>query len=278
MRSEHIQTRFLVELIKPSHYDDDGYVIQWWRGFIPSNSLSAIYGLVADARERRSLGAGVDIEIAAHDETSSRIRTNAIISRFKRNQNSGLVLMVGVQTNQFARAMDIAREIRAAGIQVTIGGFHVSGCLAMLPEMPPELNQALAMGISLFAGEAEEHLDQLLNDAFNHRLKPIYNFMQSLPALNDSPIPFLPLEHVRRYAGKLASFDAGRGCPFSCSFCTIINVQGRKSRFRTADDIERLIRAMSRRACGATLLLTTTFPVTRTGKRSLIGSSSCARA
>ena len=38
------------------------------------------------------------------------------------------------------------------------------------------------------------------------------------------------------------SFDAGRGCPYQCSFCTIINVQGRKSRFRTADDVEHLVR------------------------------------
>jgi hypothetical protein len=39
-----------------------------------------------------------------------------------------------------------------------------------------------------------------------------------------------------------ASFDAGRGCPFQCSFCTIINVQGRKSRRRSPDDIEQLIK------------------------------------
>src|SRR5262245_16954392 len=32
--------KFFVEIIKPSHYDDDGYVIQWWRAFIPSNSLA----------------------------------------------------------------------------------------------------------------------------------------------------------------------------------------------------------------------------------------------
>ncbi|WP_047307231.1 B12-binding domain-containing radical SAM protein, partial [Rhodopseudomonas palustris] len=32
-------------------------------------------------------------------------------------------------------------------------------------------------------------------------------------------------------------------CPYQCSFCTIINVQGRKSRGRSADDIERLVRA-----------------------------------
>ena len=43
--------------------------------------------------------------------------------------------------------------------------------------------------------------------------------------------------------GGVTSFDAGRGCPFQCSFCTIINVQGRKSRFRTPDDVEAIVRA-----------------------------------
>ena len=41
----------------------------------------------------------------------------------------------------------------------------------------------------------------------------------------------------------MTSFDAGRGCPFQCSFCTIINVQGRKSRRRSPDDVEAIIRA-----------------------------------
>ena len=40
----------------------------------------------------------------------------------------------------------------------------------------------------------------------------------------------------------MSSFDAGRGCPFQCSFCTIINVQGRKSRRRSPDDVERILR------------------------------------
>jgi len=40
-----------------------------------------------------------------------------------------------------------------------------------------------------------------------------------------------------------APFDCGRGCPFQCSFCTIINVQGRRSRYRDADDVERILRA-----------------------------------
>jgi radical SAM superfamily enzyme YgiQ (UPF0313 family) len=237
------RTKFLVELIKPSHYDDDGYVIQWWRGFIPSNSLSSVYGLVLDADQRRLLGDDVDIEIEAHDETNSKVPVRSIIRRFARNANRGIVLMVGVQTNQFARATDIARQLRAAGIQIAIGGFHVSGCLAMLPEMPPEMKRALAEGITLFAGEAEARLDELLRDAFEERLAPVYNHMNDLPALEGQPLPFLPIKYVKRYSTKVACFDAGRGCPFSCSFCTIINVQGRKSRHRTADDIEQLIRA-----------------------------------
>ncbi|HKN01806.1 MAG TPA: radical SAM protein [Candidatus Binataceae bacterium] len=237
--------KFLVELIKPSHYDDDGYVIQWWRGFVPSNSLSSIYGLALDARDRHVLGAQVDIEIEAHDETNSKVPVRSIIRRFARNANRGLVLMIGVQTNQFARAVDIATQLRAAGIKAAIGGFHVSGCIAMLPEMPPEMKDAMARGITLFAGEAEDRLDDLLAAAFENRLEPLYNFMTDLPAMEGKPLPFLPARYVKRYAGALGCFDAGRGCPFSCSFCTIINVQGRKSRHRSADDIERLIRSHS---------------------------------
>jgi hypothetical protein len=238
--------KFLLTLIKPSHYDDDGYVIQWRRSFIPSNSLSAIYGLAVDAQKRCVLGDDVDIEIDAYDETNIRVPVARIIRRFARNSGRGLVMLTGVQTNQFARALDIARVFRQAAIQVAIGGFHVSGCLAMLPELTPELKEALALGITLFAGEAEQRLGDLLQAASKNRLEPIYNFMGDLPALDGQPIPFLPLKHIKRYTTMLGCFDAGRGCPFTCSFCTIINVQGRKSRHRTADDIERLIREQSK--------------------------------
>ena len=37
--------RFQLVLIKPSHYDDDGYVIQWMRAFVPSNTLAVLYSL-----------------------------------------------------------------------------------------------------------------------------------------------------------------------------------------------------------------------------------------
>ena len=59
-------------------------------------------------------------------------------------------------------------------------------------------------------------------------------------------MPILPARRVQRTAGSVTSFDAGRGCPFQCSFCTIINVQGRKSRRRSPDDVEQIVRAQSR--------------------------------
>jgi hypothetical protein len=61
--------------------------------------------------------------------------------------------------------------------------------------------------------------------------------------MNDATLPVLPRWAVTKVAGHYSSFDAGRGCPFQCSFCTIINVQGRKSRYRTADDVEKIVRA-----------------------------------
>ena len=74
-------------------------------------------------------------------------------------------------------------------------------------------------------------------------MKPIYNFVNDLPGLEGASLPMLPADRIQRTVGYISSFDAGRGCPFQCSFCTIINVQGRKSRYRTADDVEAIVRA-----------------------------------
>ena len=235
--------RFVVELIKPSHYDDDGYVIQWWKAWVPSNSLSSLYGITLDIRERKILGEDVEIVLNAYDETNTFVPIKKIISRLTEPGVTGVACLVGVQSNQFPRAMDIARQLRAHDIQVAIGGFHPSGCIAMLPELPADLQEALDLGISLYAGEGEGRLHEFYLDALQGRMKPIYNFMNDLPGMESTPTPFLPETMVRRYGGSVACFDAGRGCPFQCSFCTIINVQGRKSRFRDADDVERLVRA-----------------------------------
>jgi hypothetical protein len=236
------QRRFQLLLIKPSHYDDDGYVIRWWRAMIPSNSLAAVYGIALDCAERRVLGPQIAIDIEVIDETNTRVDVPALLARFRSNGNFGLVGLVGVQSNQYPRALDIAAPFRAAGIAVAMGGFHVSGCLSMLDGRAVDLDACREMGIAMFAGEAEGRFELVLRDAADGKLSPVYNFMKDLPALQGTPVPFLPKQFVARTLELSASFDAGRGCPYQCSFCTIINVQGRASRHRSADDIEHLLR------------------------------------
>ncbi len=234
--------RFQIVLIKPSHYDDDGYVIQWVRSGMPANSLAVLYGLAREVAEKKLLGPDVAFDIVVLDEPNMRIKVRDIVARFAENDNFGFVGMVGVQSNEFPRAVDIARPLREAGIDVVIGGFHVSGCLAMLPEIPADIQEAMDLGIGIFAGEAEERFDELIRDIAAGEMKPVYNYMTDLPDLADTTRPFLPSDTIERVVGNVTSFDAGRGCPYQCSFCTIINVQGRKSRYRTPDSVEKILR------------------------------------
>jgi hypothetical protein len=154
------QRIFHFVMIRPTHYDDDGYPIQWFLSLIPSNTLACMNGLAEDCRRRAVLGSDVDLRLHTFDETNQRVRPDRIIRAIQRNGNSGLIGLVGVQSNQIVRALDLALPFRRADLPVCIGGFHVSGCLAMLPNLPEELQRAQAMGVSLFAGEAEESLPQ----------------------------------------------------------------------------------------------------------------------
>lgn len=232
---------FAVVLIKPSHYDDDGYVIQWWNSSIPSNSLASVYGLIRDAAEAEVLGPDVAFDLTAHDETNTILKIDKIIRRIQA-ADGGFVGLVGVQSNQFPRALDLTRQFRAADVPVVIGGFHAAGCLAMLPETPPEIVEAQQLGATIYAGEAEGRMGDLLRDIWTGAPPPLYNLMHDMPDMAGASLPFLPSTTIQETAGHYTSFDSGRGCPFQCSFCTIINVQGRKSRFRTPDDIEAIIR------------------------------------
>ena len=102
--------KFCLILVKPSHYDDDGYVIQWYRSAIPSNTLASLHGLAMDCADRNVLGDDVEIEIHAHDECNTLIKPEILAKRIK-DAGAGMVMMVGVQSNQFPRALDIARPL-----------------------------------------------------------------------------------------------------------------------------------------------------------------------
>ena len=70
---------FTFVLIKPTHYDDNGYPIQWFRSVMPSNTLACMFSLAEDARKREALGPGVWIDVETYDETNRRVVPSRII-------------------------------------------------------------------------------------------------------------------------------------------------------------------------------------------------------
>lgn len=243
---------FHVFLVRPSKYDDEGFVIRHWRAVVPSNSLACLYGLTEDVRQRRVLGE-LDLKIHVVDEAVDKMPLDTIFRLNRRAGERVLVCLVGVQTNQICRAADIALALRRKQVAVVIGGFHVSGMLAMFPTVSPEIQQLVGAGVSVVAGEVEHHWADLLRDAYDGKLKPIYRFLDDFPDLSDAPRPIkhkkFTAKHVRSNYGTM---DCSRGCPFNCSFCTIINVQGRKSRYRSPECIAKTIR-QAFRDCGVNL-------------------------
>jgi hypothetical protein len=202
--------QFRVLLIKPSHYDDDGYVIRWYRNFMPSNSLAAVYAIAAEAARIELLGPDVEIEVTPIDETNTRVRFETIIAEFRRDGNFGFVGLVGVQSNQYPRALDIARPLRAVGIPVVIGGFHVSGMLAMFPTVMADLQEALDMGVSLFAGEAEGRLELLIRDIPAAQVRAAHGRQHDdLRRRSRLPVPMLVLHHHQRAGAQIAQAQPG---------------------------------------------------------------------
>jgi radical SAM superfamily enzyme YgiQ (UPF0313 family) len=236
--------RLTVVLIKPSRYDDDGYVVRHWRGVLPSNTLAALHSLTEKVASAGALGAGTEVRIAAYDETVHQVDATAVARRHRPRGPDDLTLiaLVAVQTNQWPRAADLAIAFRRRGLPVLIGGFHVSGILELFADPTPELREMLDAGVTLVHGEIEAEWGAILRDALEERLRPRYDIHER-PGLQDAPLPRIPSRYMRRFAyPHMATVDVGRGCPFNCSFCSIINVQGKTMRHRDPAAIERAVR------------------------------------
>jgi radical SAM superfamily enzyme YgiQ (UPF0313 family) len=234
--------RLTIILIRPSKYDDDGYVIRHLRGTLPSNTLSCLNSLTEDAVRQGRLD-GLEVKVEVLDEIVTRVDPRRLGRKFRRAGTKVVVGLVGVQSNQYPRAQDLARQFRAEGFDVMIGGFHVSGAIAMSPGMPSDCQEMLDAGVTLVLGEVEDRWAGLLHDAAMDRLQPLYDFLDERPDLTDQPLPRASLATQKKFAmAKSGTIDAGRGCPFNCSFCAIINVQGRTMRCRSAEQILRQIR------------------------------------
>jgi radical SAM superfamily enzyme YgiQ (UPF0313 family) len=233
---------FHVFLVRPSKYDDEGFVIRHWRAVVPSNSLACLYGLTEDVRQGHVL-AGVDLRIHVVDEAVDKVPLETIFRLNRRPGERVLVCLVGVQTNQFCRAADLALALRRQQVTVMIGGFHVSGMLAMFPTVSPEIQRLVAAGVTVVAGEVEHRWADLLREAYDAQLKPIYRFLDKPPDLSNAPRPIKHKQFTAKHVhSNYGTIDCSRGCPFNCSFCTIINIQGRTSRYRSPACIAETIR------------------------------------
>ncbi|MFB3123581.1 MAG: radical SAM protein [Candidatus Binatia bacterium] len=237
--------RLEVVLIKPSKYDDEGYVIRFWKGVLPSNTLNVLHGLTEDVKDRGVLG-NIKINIVTFDETAEKIPVKKIIRWSRRPSTKLIVCLVGVQTNQLPRAKELGKQFRAAGIDVLLGGFHTSGTINMLGEQEPDIQELVKDSICVVSGEVEGKWEGILADVLRGELKPIYSFaqdLQNLVDLKDAPPPVISPKTMRHFSySGFGTLDTSRGCPFACSFCTIINVQGRKMRERDPEAVADLVR------------------------------------
>ena len=229
-------------LVRPTKYDDEGYLLRHWRGVLPSNTLACLRGLTERVATDGDLP-GVSVRISCCDESVEAIPEKKIYEEQQRSGVKVLVGLVGVQTNQMPRARDLALRLRDRGVDVLLGGFHVSGtrCGA---GAPAEITELLAAGVTLVRGEVEEAWSRILRDALRDELEPIYDLLGTLPDLSRAALPSPDRRLMQKFVhSSFVTMDSSRGCPFSCSFCTIIQIQGRKMRTRSPSRIAEMVEA-----------------------------------
>jgi len=254
-------TRLVVILVRVTNYDEWGYPLRFWRGVLPSNSLAAMYALTKQTLETMVIPAAQYI-IKVFDDGVIGQKVSAparLVKQYDDGATKIVAGLVGVQTNQFPRARDLANQFKAAGADVVMGGFHVSGSVNTMyygiaaddekrsdvpcPHiMPPEVEELMAKGVIVCLNEAEEVWGQILADIWQDRAQKLYD--GGRPSIEKAPMPEYPENYFDDFATNIGTLDTNRGCPFACSFCTIINVQGRVQRFRDPQKITELVRQL----------------------------------
>lgn len=107
------------------------------------------------------------------------------------------------------RSIDIAKEFKARGKTVILGGYMVS----IMAEEATKYCDAVVIG------DAELVWEELLNDYSNGRLKKVYEKNLEKGTLS-TPLPRFDLI-VNKNIGDFLPVQAGRGCPNTCSFCSV---------------------------------------------------------
>jgi radical SAM superfamily enzyme YgiQ (UPF0313 family) len=243
-----------VYFIKPSKYDDRGRVAHFWKGVLPNNTLTVLAALNESYNAVRA-DAGVHVETVLWDEqVDGPILPETVHAIREKSLDDGvetIIGLAGVQTNQYPRGRDLALQFRREGFTVLFGGFHVSG----YRESRVFLEDC---GITTVVGEAETLWVSMLDDYLAGELRPSYSVTDGIraktgsgeimvPLITEAQLPAVSDAYLKRFAAKtMTTIDTSRGCPFTCSYCSVKNVMGRTMRARDPDAVVRWIRDAAR--------------------------------
>ena len=156
-----------------------------------------------------------------------------------------MVMPVGVQSNQLPRAprYRCAVAVREAFKSLSaVCTFPAPSACSMASIPISTVPEPSAFRYSL--ARPEGRLDQVLQDAAAAALKPLYNFYgrSSQYRRHANPRSWRPSERTARQAARPPSMPAAAAHTNALALGTIINVSGRKSRRRSPDDVEKIIR------------------------------------
>ena len=232
-----------VVLLKPSKYGLDGAVERFRRGFMPNATLPHMVSLTPTEV------AGCPVEVRAIDEY---VECDLRYLRWLESDPhcTTVFALVGVQSPQFHRALDLAAYARAHGVpHVIIGGPHA---------MTMDTTLVQGRGVSLAVAEAELIWQQILEDAIAGELRPVYGDEHApWQAVLDPPALIPPRKRdLRRYVIPMLGVYPARGCPYRCNFCSVIQIAGRQMRSQPVETTLATLRAA--KAAGVALVIFTT--------------------
>jgi hypothetical protein len=209
-----------------------GNVERFRRGFMPNSTINYMASMTPSEID------GHSIETVIVDEY---VQTNLDYLRLLRPDRNTptLLALVGVQSHQFHRSLDLAAYALANGVRhCIIGGPHPMTC---------DTSAVQNRGVSFSLSEAEVVWDTILQDAIAGELRPVYGGEQRWKPELQPPVLRPPSRRdLRRYIVPMAGLYPARGCPFTCNFCSVIKIAGRAIRTQSLETTMAGLRALKK--------------------------------